>query len=710
SPAYRFVQFVSPPIATGFTWASGTAGFSLTMGTQESGTGVDARTRIALFQWNANDTLGANFRNSLNGAEMGTSRGSQTITFSTTAAVTFAPGDRIVLEVEIGTVTPAAGTATQWWGNATSNARLVMPTSVKFAYGDTSATAPARHNVSMARGVHDPSNGEGLASADGSMAAASRHVECEDCHNPHAAAPIAAGAYAGAATGYAAGTPDTLTDSTKAWGVNALKGWTVKIVAGTGAGQTSVVYANAATTLSVAFGTAPAAGSTYVLVPRGVRNTGNQVSGAQAGVWGLAPTFPAQPSPPNWNDGDADRAETAAEITTQFNAIATWGRTDAVTVMGGLCVKCHSYYAYGASPPNTPSGAGTSTNTTWSDTTGAATAQSDIASQFNPNNLGHHAIFARGKNQPLVSSDATTSTYNTNWPKFTTGTVTATNGSPAVTGTSAWPATVLPGWFIYIGSIAPSQDSAGWYEVAAVPTAATLTLDRNYTGATGPGKAFMLTAGLGNNFVPPYGPWSTLVCTDCHESDTTTDPFGPHASGTKWLLKKFTSKTFSFWSGAALTTITTAPGDANNLCLNCHRRDVYGDYEFMPSPSAAGDPPYYSRQTHPCDDGVAFEVKPKWGIVCLNCHGGARIGTIHGSNLGRGANGAAGSYSGKRLLAGAHWYGVTRSQLGSNGACWTKGGTDTVTNCSRAHTNQVFESSNYLGVKSRANYDYDTSP
>jgi hypothetical protein len=220
---------------------------------------------------------------------------------------------------------------------------------------------------------------------------------------------------------------------------------------------------------------------------------------------------------------------------------------------------------------------------------------------------------------------------------------------------------------------------------------------------------FMLTAGLGSNFVPPWGPWSTLQCSDCHSSDVNTDPFGPHGSGTKWSLTKAPTQAFLFYNGTGSTptnvvAFSNAPTDANNFCLNCHRRDVYGDYNFT-SPGSAS----YARQSHPIDLGKdhSLTVKPKWGIVCMNCHGGARSGTIHGTNLGKGNNGTTVlSYSGKRLLAGSNWYGVSRSTTAAGGACWTKGSADNVDNCGHTHSNVTFLS----GTNGQANYDYDTNP
>jgi hypothetical protein len=272
---------------------------------------------------------------------------------------------------------------------------------------------------------------------------------------------------------------------------------------------------------------------------------------------------------------------------------------------------------------------------------------------------------------------------------------------------------------IFIGSAAPAARTAGWYEVAAVNSATTLTLDRactasgvggNVATATtcGSGQAYTLTPGLGAAFVPPWGPWSKLNCSDCHQSSAGTDPLGPHGSANKWMLRSATPQAFvGYTTGAAANPaaalVSWTPTDANVFCINCHRRDVYGDYGYNASSSSATQAKF-SRQTHPADSANASSLtyRTRWGIICMNCHGGARQGGIHGENLGQGKGGVGGSYSGKRLLGGASWYAVTRGSPTVAGQCWTKGNTDAVDGCGHAHSGVNFQS----GV---ANYDYEST-
>jgi len=66
---------------------------------------------------------------------------------------------------------------------------------------------------------------------------------------------------------------------------------------------------------------------------------------------------------------------------------------------GYLCLKCHSYYAYGIMPPDVPSG----------NADGSIVRESDPTEDFNINNEGFHPVFGLGKNRPLP-------TANPNWP------------------------------------------------------------------------------------------------------------------------------------------------------------------------------------------------------------------------------------------------------------------------------------------------------
>jgi len=383
---------------------------------------------------------------------------------------------------------------------------------------------------------------------------------------------------------------------------------------------------------------------------------------------------------------------------------------------------------------------------------------------------------------------------------------------------------VLPGWFIYVGDskpgLSPGYDSsrpfagngydqciggkvigklgedpyhcywandclcithvpdryvaAGWYEVSAVVDGTHLQLNgidaASGKGGTGwrfrsPGtlrnQKFVLTAGLANAFVPPWGPWSTLQCFDCHASDGSggqagwaigeesrppghaarpagpPDPFGPHGSGTKWSLTNLTLKTYPVYVGygsdpSEVVTVTqtwrSSPlPSATNMCLNCHRWEVYGDHNQGPATLGLGLTTYhFSRVDHPPhnagfrdNDGNPdptgswanhpYGNNSKWGISCMTCHGGARSGGIHGQNVGHGSVyfGYAGSYSGRRMLAGSMLAGVTRPSTTETGLCNLKIYSDAVDYAGGGFADNPHESVWVPGM-GMANYDFES--
>jgi len=578
------------------------------------------------------------------------------------------------------------------------------------------------------------------SAAEASGALGTRHVNCLDCHDPHAAKPAGSSGTITAFTAQVAAsfTPALVTDSSKTWTAGQFIGYQLRVTNGTSLGATGVVVGSAGTNqLKVWFtgATAPtvtAGTTTYLLLANGTAN-GNAITPSMTNAVGVVPTFPVAPTPPAWIEITAPT--NATDITTQYAAVTNYTVTNTPTQQAQVCLRCHSSFAFGTTPPNTLSGIGTSTGAAWSNTVGTAMPETDLAMQFNPNNLAHHAVFARGKNQPVRATFGNAdpnrkSVCNPKWPEYTGGSISISAGTATLS--VGLPVTALPGWYIYIGATSwgtatsgiAGGTSTGFLEITSIQTPTQFTVRAegatdgtwNTSITVASTTSWYATAGLGTNFVPPWGPWSTLQCSDCHGSEAAADPLGPHGSANKWLLKNYSPPTFLFYGGTAAakttTVATVAPGagDVNHFCLNCHRRDVYGDYGLSLSGVLNS---LYGRQPHPCDtaSGQALGTRSKWGIVCMNCHGGARAGTIHGTNLGYGKGSASsgglvgGSYSGKRLLAGAYWIAVTRSTVAQKGTCWLKGAQDSVSNCSNRTGDGV-----PAGWNTTAQYDWDAGP
>ncbi len=215
---------------------------------------------------------------------------------------------------------------------------------------------------------------------------------------------------------------------------------------------------------------------------------------------------------------------TGAQLTTNpsFWVAPTSGNFTATVIVSGsdseatLCFKCHS--ASSASYNRTsPSG---------------GFAQTDVAREFNPNNVGNYA-----------------------------------------------------------GSWASGETAGSFHPVLAAAT--------NNLGVT-------------NNIVAPWTKNSLMACSDCHASDTTTDPSGPHGSAATFILKGPNTA----WDATVTSVANNAWMPAGTFCLNCHaNNDTNGRF------------PEHSRGNH--------------RIPCFNCHvaiphGSEHPGLLH-SAAGRGA-------------------------------------------------------------------------
>lgn len=611
----------------------------------------------------------------------------------------------------------------------------------------------------------------------GTLSGGGRHVACADCHNTHASFTNPEGSVTSGGE-YTMSSADSANKS--GWRENQWVGYVLRVRSGdagnveqfrfiTGFDRASGTY-----TVSLPWSQIPDSSYSYeVLMGDKWTATEGQSGGrAGSGSSGVAGVLPTGWPTPSATVPSPAPATGFNNMTTPFGYGMIENVFDNAGTLGGspsagqrdLCVKCHSSFSFGTATPATPSG----------NAAGAPARSTDVAKEFNPNNLAHHAVYARGKNQPLVAGNtgfrtgaltsstatvvsqtgagftsaylgkalvivsgagqgqarmisawsATTLTvatafspapaagskyavlnaFNPNWPIYNglgSGTVSISNGIASFSGATL-PKTVLPGWFFY------SYNDNLWREVRTINSGSSFTV----TGGNLAASPFLLTAGLGNTFVPPYGPWSILRCTDCHGT-TKTDPVGPHASVNKWLIKDADPMSFYWFAGGADTNILgpLQPGlpavekPVAYFCLNCHRRDVYGD-RLMRDPTYGSQ----SRQAHAngidSNANTVDESKTRWGVHCRLCHAGDRVGGIHGTNLRSTGTPAGGSNQiGKRFLNGSAWgthnLGVKRSTTQAVGGCYTvKTALETsVDSCSYSHAGTAY--------KTPATYDYD---
>jgi hypothetical protein len=162
------------------------------------------------------------------------------------------------------------------------------------------------------------------------------------------------------------------------------------------------------------------------------------------------------------------------------------------------------------------------------------------------------------------------------------------------------------------------------------------------------------SAKLGNtaNVSTPWTRTSLMTCTDCHESDLTTDPNGPHGAADKFILKGPNTA----WNSTLTATGTSAFMPAGTFCLNCHANSTTNS-RF----------PGHSRSNH--------------RIACFNCHaaiphGGPRPGFLV---AGAGAATAVGGTIAGWDTAAPYWQGSTSNRLyivsypASNTTAWVQG-------------------------------------
>jgi hypothetical protein len=136
-----------------------------------------------------------------------------------------------------------------------------------------------------------------------------------------------------------------------------------------------------------------------------------------------------------------------------------------------------------------------------------------------------------------------------------------------------------------------------------------------------------------NGFIETMNaPWDNgrhdlMTCSDCHGSETSSDPAGPHGSNQPYILKG-----------------SPQVGD-NAFCLGCHKASVYAP-SFNPGASETGS--RFDSQTTGSDQASHYFHVTERGYGCRQCHGARQavppsspeqrtpypveVGSLHGTN------------------------------------------------------------------------------
>lgn len=352
---WRMVTFTSPAVYSTTTVPAGT--WIINLYCRESSTAQNARIRYMVYKWNnPADTMGATIiARGTYATELSTARAPGTVRQIpvNVGALTLNAGEKIVVDLSLETTTTSTNgyTASFYFGSHAPS-ELTLPGSVAWSYADPGAPGYG-HATQHYSGIHLPSRqNETLA-----YIARNRHIECVDCHNPHATRNGLHGDY-GIATG---GSSTTLVNSDKNWVPNQWVDAYINIISGSGAGQTVTISGNTATTITVSGWTAPASGSVYRII-----TNNNAVSRSQRGVSGASVSYSG-----SWTNGTYTMVSEAAY---EYQ----------------ICFKCHA-----ATDP------ATNTLRYWNVTSPSlgAARWTNIGLEFNPNNASYHPVI-----QPLPST------------------------------------------------------------------------------------------------------------------------------------------------------------------------------------------------------------------------------------------------------------------------------------------------------------------
>lgn len=163
----------------------------------------------------------------------------------------------------------------------------------------------------------------------------------------------------------------------------------------------------------------------------------------------------------------------------------------------------------------------------------------------------------------------------------------------------------------------------------------------------GRGKLTADTTLVAGVWVNGWDTRSYVTCSDCHYVHG--QPTGDYAQFQDAMLRT------SNPAGAAAIDIDHV------VCYLCHNFDVY---------SASGTNQAWSRASHPVAASHDDNAANAYGVWCMNCHGGAQNGGMHGTDSGVGTSGA--TALGDHFMNGAAMAGFTYNAGGGKFECWTR--------------------------------------
>jgi len=596
-------------------------------------------------------------------------------------------------------------------------------------------------NDVAAEGRHDPN--EYNTAVDGSFnPAASRHVECTDCHNTH-------GGNAGIKR-YPGGPYKGYTGSGSAWTTPA-----GNLVAGSQKGAWGV---------TLSYSTTPGASPSFAQTAEVVHQYelclkchssyaygDSGAGGVPSGLPDPAVVMTADVPYENFDSSisQADIAKMINKYNYGFHPIYEKGRNQPAKGLNGAWPPARNNWKYFNRFTNQTafiSVSGLSWNFVPPWNQNSLLACSDCH-QADNTGLAIGALYPSAEPTPGAGS----------WTGLTLANVGAVDAATASTSSASATYTVD----ITLGGAAPASSPIELWAVAVGGSAGTKARDRQpfitvYDGIGGSERIQLSALGTGTALVRAeakmsgatltgWNNWATLESSFSFmfEADavavTTTldyagveaiypaagDIRGPHGSLEKWILMDADPK-ICFDADLNGTLDCTATGgqgtdrpnsdvasvsvyDQRNLCYNCHRRDVYGQ-----EGDADGASVYttYSRKSHPLEGGNRTDnpTYNVWGIWCMNCHGGGGKGVIHGSFANSTTLPPADGWSntrynltrprGVRLLEGALF---AFDPSGAGGTCYTPNVPTAYTGpgCAGQHANGVADGNAF-------NYSYNS--